>query len=566
MGNAGLRARGRAFALAAVVAALLAASPAQATTISETPPNDNIAQAFGPLASGVTYDGQFETTNDRDWLTFFVGGAQQVTVRVTKVGTGCSSSIGAALRDRFGQIVNYEYDNSIESNTTTQFDMTTTTAGRFYVNLASDCVGDPYQVDVGPPEAITTVAPAGDEPSVPSPQPIAEPNDTIASAFGPLAPSTSYGGDFATVNDHDWLVFYTTGAVQTRVYVTKVGAGCSESIGASVRNADGAIVNYEYDNSIESNTTAAFDFATSAAGRFYVSLGDDCAGDPYQVRVGPPEAITVSSPLAAFAPTTTPVATAEPNDTVGQATRIKGGIAYGGAIDTVNDIDLLRFVVTGGRQVDVAVTKIGDGCGTGLDTSVFKAATPSVTFSSRQTVERNETTHHQFTSQGTVEYVLRISGSCAGDPYQVRIDPADAVGSDGDGDGVPDGADRCPTVAGSAANGCPAKVAPRSMTLRLTPSRDRTLPLRFRASGRLGLPAGVSTSACGGKVTVRVRSASRIVSSAVVVLRRDCTYARTVVLRTRRAFRRARSLRVTAAFGGNSRLRSTSRSASVRVR
>lgn len=558
-------------AIAAILIGL-SASAASATAVTEAPANDNISQAFGPLANGVGYDGQFESVNDIDWLYFYIGGAKQVQVRVTKVGTGCSSSIAASVRSADGQTLYGKYDNTIESNTTTTFDFNTTIPGRFYVVLGSDCVGDPYKVDVGPPEAVTTVAPAGDERPIPTPQPTSEPNDTIAAAGGPLAPSTAYGGVFSAVNDRDWFVFYTTGAVQTRVAVTKVGAGCSTDIAAAVRDSNGVTIYGKYDDDIDSDTTSEFDFTTTAAGRFYVTLSNDCVGDPYQVRVGPPEAITVTSPLIGMAPTTAPAATPEPNDLPSQATRIVGGISYGASIDTVNDIDWFGFGVKAGRNVDVTITKIGDGCGESVSTSVFKAAStdPGDSLSSTR-VDRNVTEHHQFTAETATEYLLRVSGTCPGDPYQLRIDPADAVTvpvpppPDRDGDGTPDGQDRCPTIAGTASAGCPPKTTP-TITIVLLPKRDTHKPFRFRVAGSIRIASALVPVACGGNVTIRFRNGRRSVSKRTAYLRPDCKYGLTVSFKSRRTFPRARRLGVTATFAGNVFLRSASRTASAHVK
>lgn len=555
----------------AVLPAFLLATPALATPVTEAPANDNIAQAFGPLATGVNYDGQFETVNDTDWLYFYVGGAKQVQVRVTKVGAGCSTTIGAAVRDQDGDTVEYGFDRTIASNTTSQFAFTTSAPGRFYVSLGNDCAGDPYQVTVGPPDAITTVAPAGDQRPDASPVPTAEPNDSIASATGPLAPNTGYAGDFAVVNDQDWLVFYTSGAVQTRVYVTKVGDGCSTSIEASVLDANGSRVEYGFaGREVSSNTTSRFDFTTAAAGRFYVVLRDNCVGDPYQVRLGPPEAITLNSPLIGLAPTATPAGIPEPNDTPAQAVRILGGVAYGASIDTVNDLDWFAFGVKAARQVDVAITKIGDGCSTAVSTTLYKAGATDDSMSSAS-VGRNETGHHQFAPDSATEYLLKVSGTCPGDPYQLRIDPADALivpippPPDGDGDGTPDAADRCPTLAGATSNGCPSKVTP-DMRLVLLPKRDKRKPFRFRVAGSIRVAPALASVACGGKVTIRFRNGKRIVATRTAYVRPDCKYGVTVSFKSRRLFPRARRLAVRAIFGGNLLLRSTSRSASARVR
>ena len=126
---------------AVLPAFLLATLPARRR---RQPGHDNIAQAFGPLATGVNYDGQFETVNNTDRLYFYVGGAKQVQVRLTKVGAGWSATIGAAVRDQDGDTMKYDFDRTIASNTTSQFAFTTSAPGRFYVSLGNDCAGDPY--------------------------------------------------------------------------------------------------------------------------------------------------------------------------------------------------------------------------------------------------------------------------------------------------------------------------------------------------------------------------------------------------------------------------------------
>lgn len=560
-------AAGGRLALVATLTVLAASSAglALAEQVSESPPNDNIAQALGPLANGVSYDGQFESVNDLDWLYFYVNGARQVQVRVTKLGPGCSPDIAASIHDVDGAVAVEE--GAIKSDTTAPLNFTTTSTGRYYIILGDDCPGDPYQVQVGPPEAITTVAPPGDERPSAAPQPTGEPNETIAGAAGPLAAGTAYGADFTALNDRDWFVLYTTGAVQTRVAVTKVGPGCSADIDASVRDADGTVQDY---SAVESDTTTTFAFTAPAAARYYLSLGNDCIGDPYQVAVGPPEAITTSSPLAAFAATLTPAATREPNDTTAKAFRVMGGIAYGASIDAVGDVDYYRFVAAGARDMDVAVTKVGDGCGGALNTSLRQVVDPDASFLSEQSVERDTTAHHQFTPERQTEYLLRVSGTCAGDPYQLRVDPADAVVEDpaqAAGDGTAGSAGGCPQVAGPPGAACPKALAPRGMKVFVLPGDDVRKPFRFRVAGSIQLPAGLSrAAACSGRVTIRFRRGLRTFATATAALRADCKYGRTFSFAGRRLFGTSRRLSVKATFGGNARLRSISRVTTVRVR
>ena len=87
----------------------------------------------------------------------------------------------------------------------------------------------------------------------------------------------------------------------------------------------------------------------------------------------------------------------------------------------------------------------------------------------------------------------------------------------------------------------------RALSAKVTPSRDRRRPYRFRTSGKLltytGTPAA---QACTGKVSVQVKHGRRTISTRRVSLRRDCTYRSTV------SFKRAKgSLRFLVRFGGN---------------
>ena len=91
-----------------------------------------------------------------------------------------------------------------------------------------------------------------------------------------------------------------------------------------------------------------------------------------------------------------------------------------------------------------------------------------------------------------------------------------------------------------------ARFTPRQLSARVTPAHDGRTPYRFRASGTLSPPTGV-TRAQGckeGIVSVRVRRGATTVSTRRATLRRNCTYSTTVT-------GRAGSLRVRAQFLGN---------------
>ena len=97
------------------------------------------------------------------------------------------------------------------------------------------------------------------------------------------------------------------------------------------------------------------------------------------------------------------------------------------------------------------------------------------------------------------------------------------------------------------------RVAPTSLTTRVTPGRDPRAPFAFRTTGRIGLPAGVTRArGCLGRVSVQIKRGANTISTRRTNVRRDCTFASTVVFSDRRRLpRRGGTLKVTARFLGN---------------
>jgi Ca2+-binding RTX toxin-like protein len=97
------------------------------------------------------------------------------------------------------------------------------------------------------------------------------------------------------------------------------------------------------------------------------------------------------------------------------------------------------------------------------------------------------------------------------------------------------------------------RFATTRVSLRLTPTRDRSGPVRFTASGIVTRPSLVTpASGCaGGTVTVTVKAGTRTISTRRANLRDNCTYRLTATFGDRSRFRGRRSLRVRARFGGN---------------
>lgn len=110
---------------------------------------------------------------------------------------------------------------------------------------------------------------------------------------------------------------------------------------------------------------------------------------------------------------------------------------------------------------------------------------------------------------------------------------------------------------GSSGGSDTKRVRPRSVSRRVTPRRDRTRPYRFRVTGRVRLPSGVSArEACGTRRAIRVLfrdGGRRTVANARVSLRSNCTYRKTVRFKRSQRFRSKRLI-VEVRFLGNDRL------------
>jgi hypothetical protein len=106
------------------------------------------------------------------------------------------------------------------------------------------------------------------------------------------------------------------------------------------------------------------------------------------------------------------------------------------------------------------------------------------------------------------------------------------------------------------------KAQPR-LTIKATPRRDRHAPFRYRVSGKLRPPSGVS-GGCSGSVSIKFhRPGHGTVASATATVKSNCQYSKSVTVSQSPLARRG-TLTVTGHFGGNSVLTSASNSTSVR--
>jgi hypothetical protein len=117
-----------------------------------------------------------------------------------------------------------------------------------------------------------------------SAQPPYEPNDSLLTAYGPLANNAAYTATDDTINDVDYYYFYVTTAntAQLTFKVTNLGGGSSyHDLYASVTDSHGG-----YITGIASELDAA-DYATKSvtleAGKYYLKLeGSGGYGDSYE--------------------------------------------------------------------------------------------------------------------------------------------------------------------------------------------------------------------------------------------------------------------------------------------
>jgi hypothetical protein len=132
-------------------------------------------------------------------------------------------------------------------------------------------------------------------------------------------------------------------------------------------------------------------------------------------------------------------------------------------------------------------------------------------------------------------------------------------------DGANDSAPATVTVRVGAAAAPPAgKKTPLKLSLGAKPKRDKTLPYKFRFSGRL-TPAGGAT--CSGKVVLTVKHGRKRVARKSARLSLSCKWKAVVKFNNRKKLgrKRAGTLTAKARFGGNAALTAKS-SKTVKVR
>lgn len=101
------------------------------------------------------------------------------------------------------------------------------------------------------------------------------------------------------------------------------------------------------------------------------------------------------------------------------------------------------------------------------------------------------------------------------------------------------------------------------LTLKAKPKRDKHAPFKFTFSGAVKAPRGTS---CAGKVKVSVAAGRRTLKRKTVKVSKKCTYKVKMTFKTRKSIRKAKKLKVSAVYGGNSKLTSAKKSTTVKTK
>ena len=151
----------------------------------------------------------------------------------------------------------------------------------------------------------------------------------------------------------------------------------------------------------------------------------------------------------------------------------------------------------------------------------------------------------------------RLDTDQRGGPRTLDGAPANPEG----GDGTDIGSVEIDRVPGSTTTPPPAtndvvfqRVRPRGISIRITPTRDRSAPFTFRTTGRILPPTGMSNAqACGslGVVSVQVQRRKTTISNRRTTIRPNCTFSSRVTFKNRKRFAGARRLKFTVRFTGN---------------
>jgi hypothetical protein len=106
-----------------------------------------------------------------------------------------------------------------------------------------------------------------------------------------------------------------------------------------------------------------------------------------------------------------------------------------------------------------------------------------------------------------------------------------------------------------------------TLTLSVTPKRKRTSPFRYTLRGRVNVPASANkATVCSGDVKLTLKKGRKTLAKGTAKVSKSCTYSKRITIGTRSARGRRGTLAVRASYGGNSFLKASSKSTTVRLR
>lgn len=278
----------------ALALACTALGASSATADSE--PNGAVFMAEGPIAGGQEISGMLGGADRDDWYVFHVEGVHQLHLTGGQTLPGYSpltppppgpetlalpACATVELTDANGRPIPRDFTSSAGTST-------------FYVHASmpafAPCATTSYSFRIEPAAAV-----------VPGPGKLAikgtgEPNDSRATAGGPLTPGAWYHSELETANDRDWLRFYVRpGRHAVEVQAVVYGTDCP-SHRVELKNSRGA----DLGGYVGSGATISnFGQRVRGAGtRLYLAIGSGepstssaCVRSATVVQVGPEDAI-----------------------------------------------------------------------------------------------------------------------------------------------------------------------------------------------------------------------------------------------------------------------------------
>ena len=94
------------------------------------------------------------------------------------------------------------------------------------------------------------------------------------------------------------------------------------------------------------------------------------------------------------------------------------------------------------------------------------------------------------------------------------------------------------------------------LTAKVRPKRDRRRPFKFKVTGKLKRPSGVSKSAgCKGKIKITVRKGKKVLAKKTTKVKSSCKYVKkNIRLKAKKAGRKGKA-KFTISFRGNAKLK-----------